>query len=109
MANLLRKAVIPRLLLVTAFVILLTAVVAQGTLLSHQARRLSALEDQVRGLQRLNALEDQVRGLRQQNLRMADAIFGSRGPARSLGEVARDMDAVRRDMAEARKFSRRTR
>jgi hypothetical protein len=109
MANLLRKVVIPRLLLVTAFVVLSIAVVAQGTLLSRQARRLSALEDQVRSLQRLNALEDQVRGLQHQNLRMADAIFGSRGRARSLGEVARDVDAVRRDMAEAREASRRTR
>jgi hypothetical protein len=96
MADMFRKAIMLKLLLGTAFVILLVAVIVQGMMLSRQGRRLSALEEQARDLQR-------------QSLRMADAIFGSRGPARSLGEVARDVDAVRRDMAEAREALRRTR
>jgi hypothetical protein len=91
-----RKAIMLNLVLGTAFVILLVAVIVQGMLLSRQGRRLSALEEQ-------------ATNLRRQDLRTAGAIFGSRGPARSLREVARDVDVVRRDMAEAREALRRTR
>jgi hypothetical protein len=93
MANLIRNAMMPRLLLGTSFVILLVAVVVQGTMLSRQGRRLSALEEQVRDLRRLD-------------LRIADAMIGSRGPARSLGQVERDVVALRQSVAEARKAAR---
>jgi hypothetical protein len=96
MANLTRNAMMPRLLLGTSFVILLVAVIVQGTMLSRQGRRLSALEEQVRDLRRLD-------------LRIADAMIGPRGPARSLGEVERDVAALRRSMAAAREADRPTR
>jgi hypothetical protein len=132
MASLLQRTIIQKLLLGTAFAILLVAVIVQGTMLSGQGRRLSALEEQARDLQRqtlrieeiltrrpARSLEEVARDVdairrdmaeaQTQNLRVAEAILGSRGPVRSLGKVARDVNAVRRDMAESREAVRRTR